>query len=150
MKAYFTQLFNYDNYANQLVSNLIKANPLPQTMRLMAHLLAAQQVWLSRCNGTSNTEYTIWPEGDVDTFDGLINDNHHQWISYLEELGNADFDQGIAYKNSQGTEFTNKLVDILTHVINHGTHHRAQIGNILKSAGNEGLPNTDFIFYLRQ
>ncbi|MEO8887483.1 MAG: DinB family protein [Mucilaginibacter sp.] len=150
MKAYFTQLFNYDIYANQLISTIVKATPLNKPVQLMAHLLAAQQVWLSRCNGTSGTDYTVWPEAAVETFDQAINDNHQQWLNYLGGLDEADFDKEIIYKNSQGVEFKNKLADILTHVINHGTHHRAQIGQLLKQAGNENLPNTDFIFYLRQ
>jgi uncharacterized damage-inducible protein DinB len=34
-------------------------------------------------------------------------------------------------------------------LINHGTHHRAQIGQLIKFDGLEILPNTDYIFYLR-
>jgi len=150
MKAYLTQLLNYDKYANQLIVNLIKTKPLPQTVRLMAHLLAAQLVWLSRCMGTASTNYTIWPDGDIDKFDDIAETNHQLWTIYLQTLNDVDFDAEITYKNSQGDEFNNTLADILTHVINHGTHHRAQIGQFLKAEANVELPNTDFIFYLRQ
>src|SRR5437870_4244019 len=95
MKTYFTQLFNYDKYANQLIVNLIKANPTPQTTQLMAHLLAAQQVWLSRCNGTAGTNYTIWPEGDINKFDSQSAENHQHWLNYLDGLNNEDFNKEI-------------------------------------------------------
>ncbi|MDB5154777.1 MAG: hypothetical protein JWR54_3528, partial [Mucilaginibacter sp.] len=54
----------------------------------------------------------------------------------------------ISYKNLKGDDFENKLSDVLAHLINHGTHHRAQVGQHLKLAGVE-LPNTDYIFYIR-
>jgi len=61
----------------------------------------------------------------------------------------ADFEKNIYYKNLKGIAYKNKLADILAHVINHGTHHRAQAGQQLKFAGFENLPITDYIFYVR-
>ncbi len=150
MKTHFTRLFEYDNYANQKIFSILKANPLDKPVQLMAHLLAAQQIWLSRCNGTAGTNYTIWPKGDINAFGNQTAENHQQWLNYLNTLKDEDFNRQIIYKNSQGDEFKNTLTDILTHVINHGTHHRAQIGQLLKAEGTNELPNTDFIFYLRQ
>ena len=150
MKALFIRQFNYDHHSNKQIVAAIQAKPSEKTIQLMAHLLAAQQVWFSRCNNTGNSNYAIWPEGNMDTFDQQTNDNHRQWARLLETLTDADFEKEISYKNSRGEKFTNKLADILTHVINHGTHHRAQIGQLLKSAGAETLPITDYIFYIRE
>ena len=150
MKTLFTRQFNYDRHSNEQIAAAIKAKPSEQTIQLMAHLLAAQQVWFSRCNKAGSSNYSIWPEGNMDAFDQQINDIHQQWARLLETFTDADFEKEISYKNSRGDEFTNKLADILTHVINHGTHHRAQIGQLLKSAGAETLPVTDYIFYIRE
>jgi len=70
-------------------------------------------------------------------------------MHYIDGLNADDFDKRIAFKNSQGLPFNDKLVDILAHVINHGTHHRGQIGQDLKIAGIANLPVTDYIFYVR-
>jgi uncharacterized damage-inducible protein DinB len=59
-------------------------------------------------------------------------------------------DQVIVYKNTSGTEFKSTIAEIATQVINHGTHHRAQIGQLLKQVGIDALPPLDFIFYIRQ
>ena len=48
-----------------------------------------------------------------------------------------------------GAPYEDKLLGILSHVINHGTHHRAQMGQQLLFAGATELPPTDLIFYLR-
>jgi len=149
MRSYFLRLFDYDHYANALIANLInKAGNPEAAVKLMAHLLAAQQMWYSRCNYLPTENIVLWPEGDAGTFARIIEERSALWIDFLNKLQDADFEKQIEYKNTKGEAFTNKLVDILGHVINHGTHHRAQIGQHLKLAGTD-LPFTDYIIYLR-
>ncbi len=151
MKAYFSRLFDYDRYANDIILDLIiKTNSPEKPVKLMAHLLAAQQVWLNRCRGLSATGIELWPNWQSNTFADLIAQNSNNWLGYLDDLKPGDFEQVIYYKNSKGDAFENKLIDILGHAINHGTHHRAQAGQHLIAAGIENLPYTDYIFYLRQ
>src|SRR5437879_11594887 len=127
MKAYFIQLFNYDQYANQLISAAIaKAGNPEKSVQIMAHLLAAQQIWLKRCKGESTTDNVLWPDWEAGSFEQLINDNHRAWINFLDYSEPDDFNKIISYKSLKGDSYENKLSDILTHVINHGTHNRAQ------------------------
>lgn len=148
MKTYFIQLFNYDRYANNIIlKTILEAGAPEKSLQLMAHLLATQQVWLSRCK-TETTKVVIFPDWKVDTFKPLIEQNHQQWTSFVNSITN--WDETIVYKNSAGNTYNNTISEIITHVINHGTHHRAQIGQHLKLAGVETLPLTDFIFYVRQ
>ncbi len=58
-------------------------------------------------------------------------------MKFLNRAEPGDFEKTISYKNSKGDDFKNRLTDILTNVINHGTHHRAQAGQHLKLAGFE-------------
>jgi uncharacterized damage-inducible protein DinB len=149
MKEYFIRLFNYDAHTNLLVTEMIiKAGNPEKPVQLMAHLLAAQQVWLTRCKSEPFTG-VLWPDWKADTFVKTIEENSKGWIDFLNSLTPADFDKPISYKNTKGEEFENKLSDILAHAINHGTHHRAQVGQYLKSGGVD-LPYTDYIFYIRQ
>jgi uncharacterized damage-inducible protein DinB len=149
MKSYFLRLFDYDRYANALIANLINKTGNPEAaVKLMAHLLAAQQMWYNRCNSLPTANVMLWPEGDQGTFTRIIEERSGLWRDFLNKLEDADFEKQIEYKNTKGEAFTNKLVDILGHVINHGTHHRAQIGQHLKLAGTD-LPGIDYIVYLR-
>lgn len=149
MKTHFITQFKYDRFVNLMILEMIKksGNP-PETVRLMAHLLAAQQTWLNRCKGEPAPNYSLWPDWEADNLAQRINSNHQEWINFLEYLSPDDFENNIIYKNTKGDVFENKLSDILTQVINHGTHHRAQIGQHLKLAGLE-LTNTDYISYIR-
>jgi len=149
MKEYFIRLFNYDTHTNLLMTEMIiNAESPKKPVQLMAHLLAAQQVWLARCKGESFT-CALWPDRKAETFAETIEENSKGWMDYLGTLTPADFEKTIHYKNFKGDDFENKLSDILAHAINHGTHHRAQAGQYLKSAGTD-LPFTDYIFYIRQ
>jgi uncharacterized damage-inducible protein DinB len=153
MKNYFVTLFNYDCYANELILKTIIDTSSPEKpMQLMAHLLAAQQVWLNRCLGLPTTTIQLWPAlgAKHEDFAIQLNSCHHAWIKYLNGLNNDDFEEALGYKNTRGDSFEDQLQYIFAHFINHGTHHRAQIGQLLKLAGLENLPNTDFIGYLRQ
>jgi uncharacterized damage-inducible protein DinB len=152
MKTYYTRLFNYDRYANDLMLKaILEANKPGKPVQLMAHLFAASRVWLARCKELPLSAYALWPEdANTDTFATLNEEINQNWITYLDGLQPDDFEKIISYKNSRGDAFENRLSDILAHVINHGTHHRAQIGQLLKSNGLENLPITDYIFYIRE
>ena len=150
MKSYFLKLFEYDSFANHLILNAInKVNKPVKAVQLMAHLLAAQQIWLNRCKGLPAPGGALWPDWKAGTFEQIINKNNTAWVSFLNNTETVDFDRIISYKNSKGDSYENKLSDILTHVINHGTHHRAQAGQYLKLAGLDNLPLSDYIFFIR-
>ena len=150
MKAYFLKLINYDQFANKAILKAIVDGGEPErAVKLMAHLLAAQQVWLNRCKGLPATGVVLWPDWKADTFEQLIDENHAAWVDFVEGLKPEDFQKIIDYKSTKGDSYESLLEDILAHLINHGTHHRAQAGQQLKFAGVENLPLTDYIFYIR-
>lgn len=148
LKEYFTGLFKYDKHVNLQFSALINAaENKDRPVELMAHLLNAQQIWLSRCLGTSSSNYVLWPTWEPATFKEIIDKNHTDWINFLSV--EIDPQRTIVYENFKGEKFNSKLIDILAHVINHGTHHRAQIGMLLKQSEAIELPSTDYVHYVR-
>ena len=66
----------------------------------------------------------------------------------LHILDKFDLTATMSYTNSKGQTFSNSIRDILFHVINHSTYHRAQIATEFKQNGLEPLV-TDYIFYKR-
>ncbi len=151
MKNYFLKLIDYDHHTNQtLVKLIIEAGDPEKAVKLMAHMLMAQQVWFNRCNNLPTPGGALWPDWKAGIFEQIINDNHAAWVNFLSDLDDSAFQNIIYYKTFKGDSFENKLEDIMAHLINHGTHHRAQIGQELKLAGVEKLPITDYIFYIRE
>lgn len=151
MKDYFIKLLNYDRFANlQILDSMMATNQPLKAVQLMAHLLAAQQIWLKRCKRLPAPGGPLWPDWPATEFEAMIESNHSEWISFLEQISEDDFGKTVIYKNLKGDDFENSLADIIAHLINHGTHHRAQIGQQLKFVGLDKLPVTDYIFYLRE
>ncbi|HWD88430.1 MAG TPA: DinB family protein [Mucilaginibacter sp.] len=151
MKNFLIRLFDYDKHANLLLTTTIADAGNPEKpVQLMAHILAAQQIWLARCLGGAPVSAALWPEWEPDIFEPLINDCHRGWLNFLRTKTDADFNQYISYNDLKGNPHETKLSDIFGQVLNHGTHHRAQIGQILKFDGLENLPPTDYIVYVRQ
>ena len=149
MKNHFIRLFKYDAWANRQMNGLIaEFGDAEQPRRWMAHLLAAQQIWIKRCQLLPPAATMLWPDNSTAEMDAIINTNDTEWLSYLGSLQPEDFDKPIIYKTLKGDGFQNTLSDIIAHVINHGTHHRAQIGQYLKNAGAK-LPATDYILFVR-
>ena len=150
MKEHFIRLFNYDREINQqFVQMILDAGSPEKTTQLMAHLLSAQQVWIKRCRQLPAPNQSLWPDWPAEKFPVLLAENHAEWMTYLSSLSPADFDSIIRYSTFKGDLFVNRLSDVFAHVINHGVHHRAQIGQHLKQAGVEELPITDYILYIR-
>lgn len=148
MKSYFIRLLNYDHFANTKIAALImQTGATGKPVEIMAHLLTAQQTWLKRLKRIPAPLTPLWPDWSADMFIAIINDNHQQLLAYLETMQPDDFDVVIEYKNSVG-DFKSTVSDILAHLINHGTHHRAQIGTLLKMDGAT-LPGLDYVLYLR-
>lgn len=151
MKDYFIKLLNYDRYSNlQLTDLLFAANEPQNAVTLMAHIISAKKRWLLRCKELPPPHDALWPDWQAVQFKYLIEEGHNAWIEYVGKLTDDDFKRIINYQNMKAENMSDSLSDILAHLINHGTHHRAQIGQQLKLSGLEQLPVTDYIFYVRQ
>src|SRR3569833_3810727 len=148
MKNFLIRLFDYDKATNLLLLKTIADAGNPEKpAQLMAHILAAQQIWLARCLGGAPAAAAIWPEWEAGIFEPLINDCHREWIDFLQRKTDADFNRFISYNDLKGNPHNTRLSDVFGQVLTHGKHHSAQIGQLLKSVGLESLPTTDYIIY---
>ncbi|PAW94523.1 hypothetical protein CKK33_13900 [Mucilaginibacter sp. MD40] len=149
MKDHFICLFNYDHYCNkQIIDILLGTDIQGKALDLMAHIFNAQQIWLNRCTQRAMNGLKPWDAIKADELTDTNDKNFSQWCDYVNSLQPADLDGVISYQNFSGASFNDQLIDIISHVINHGTHHRAQVGQLLKAAGAE-LPATDYVHYIR-
>ena len=149
MKDHFICLFDYDHHCNQQIIDLLLSTGVQgKAVDLMAHLFTAQHVWLSRCTQQPLQNVKLWASGDAQELSAINDKNFKDWSNYIHSLQSSDFESVINYNNLSGIPFSDPLIDILSHVINHGTHHRAQVGQLLKAAGSD-LPATDYIHYIR-
>jgi uncharacterized damage-inducible protein DinB len=115
---------------------------------LLSHIISAQKIWLNRILGKDIvidpwqmlTQKELVPQSTPVTAD---------WINLLEGLHENDFERRIEYSNIKGEKFANTIKDIVVHVINHSTYHRAQIAQLVRQSGGEPA-KTDYIVYQRE
>lgn len=149
--ADFAELLRYNRWATDRVLRVLEADddPPDRAVELLAHVLRAQDIWYGRVQKTDHADLALWAEDDLGTCAERAEASHSRWQRLLQDLGPEGLNDPVVYTNSSGTAFETPLRDILSHVINHGTHHRAQIALVLREAGIEPPP-TDYIFYVRE
>lgn len=147
MKENFIELFEYNNHFNQKLMLLIfenKTRTNEKTQKLINHLINAQQIWNARIQNTE--QFDVWQINDWFQLSIIDSKNYETSLKIVNDF---DLNASIQYTNSKGETFSNKIKDILYHIINHSTYHRAQIATDLKQNGIEPI-NTDYIFYKRK
>ena len=117
----------------------------PECLKLMQHIVNAESIWISRIAGVK-PDVGVWDERPL--AEGL--EVHEKSIAMLQRITETspDLARDISYLTTAGDAFINNMQDILIHVLNHGTYHRAQIAKLLRANDIEPI-NTDYILYVR-
>ena len=143
----FKELFEYTHYFNKKVIELISENKqksCEKAIKLLNHTINANQIWNARI--INESQFEVW---QINNWDDLLKLNDDNYSNTLKILNNFDIYAEIDYKNSKGETFSNIIKDILFHIINHSTYHRAQIATELKQNGVKPIIS-DYIFYKRK
>jgi uncharacterized damage-inducible protein DinB len=148
--ADFRSLFRYTRWANDRVLDTMQAaEAVPErAVELLSHLLRTQDVWYGRIEKTDHADLDFWEKDSLAACAERAEASAQRWETGLDGWTAEDLDKSIAYTNSKGTRFETPLRDLLSHVVNHGTHHRAQIALVLREA-DIAPPATDYIFFVR-
>lgn len=123
----------------------VHANKVSErSVQLFNHILNAHQIWNGRIEHEKNL-FGIW---EIHPIQDLKNINNLNYETSLRILDKYDLNQIVNYQNSKGDSFSNRVSDILFHIINHATYHTGQIATEFRQSGIEPLV-TDYIFYKR-
>lgn len=147
MHDFFKELFEYTFHFNKKVIDVLLNDPInfpAKSLELLNHTINTQEVWNERIYELPVT-LSAWQIRDTEL---LNNINIMNYEMSLKIVDNVDFEKSIDYKNSRGEAYTNTVRDILFHLVNHSTYHRAQIATDFKVNGLTPLV-TDYIFYKR-
>jgi uncharacterized damage-inducible protein DinB len=150
----FLRMFTYDDWANrQCLTSMRRAGAAsPDPVGRMAHILAAQKLWLERILNQSQST-PVWPNATIEDCLTLADEMSVAWQTYLERVTNqfapGSLDDNIEYRNSRGEPWSSRVEDILMHVLFHSAYHRGQIALQMRASGAEPA-YTDFIYAVRQ
>lgn len=161
-KSELITLYDYNYWANQKIlhaASQANQTELTQSTTLswknifetLVHTLAAEWIWRMRCEEGISPQILLNP-GDFDNLAALWSrwrEEEAGMRAYLDSLPEGDIEQTIRYQNTRGDAFENPLWQILLHVVNHGTQHRAEVAHFLTELGHSP-GDIDFSRYFQQ
>jgi len=149
LKDHFIHLFKYNDWATrEAASSVVNLNKKDEKLtELLSHIISAQKIWLNRTL-ERDIQTNPWEKHtEQECIDQSIMVTA-EWINLLESLKDKDIERRIDYTNTKSEKFSNTIKDIVMHVINHSTYHRAQIAQKVKALGGKPAV-TDYIVYQR-
>ncbi len=148
MKPFFKELAQYHHHFNQKVADAMLAMPdkvSEKALKLFSHSLNAHRIWNNRIEAVQ-PPLGVWDIHALNQLKGIDTENHHCTIYLLDK---CELDAQIKYTTTNGESYNNTVGDILFHVFNHHTYHRAQIATEFKQSSIQPLA-ADYIGFKRQ
>ena len=133
------------------------------------HIVGAEWIWLNRWKGVCPRASIANPAMSPSVWDGLtpshapriselrnllvlrkfaddIEQDRHEFLSKLtdDRLYN-----NFHFTDMTGAPYSEPLVQVMQHLVNHGSYHRGQVTTLLRQAGGHPV-SLDMIFFFRE
>ena len=152
------KLYRYNRWANTQVLDFAAKLTPEQFVRdlqtshrsvrgTLAHILAAEWIWLERWKGVSPT--ALLDPADFPTVDSVrtrLSDVETECEKFIGGLTDQKLDEPLTYTNTRGEQWTYTHSQMLQHVANHSSYHRGQVVTLLRQLGAEVLPVDLLVF----
>ena len=151
-------LFEYNSWANGRILDVAsKLTPeeftkdlgssYPSVRDTLVHLISSEWIWLQRWKGIS-------PRAMLNFLDFpsfiLLKERwaeiEHEQSAFVQAITEESLNKVISYVNTTGESWKYALWQMLQHVVNHSTYHRAQVVTMVRQLGIQPLA-TDFLVY---
>jgi uncharacterized damage-inducible protein DinB len=117
---------------------------------LLAHVVAARMLWLSRLTPGIQRPDEIFPrEVRLSELARSLTEMKTAWSEYLSRLDDVELERAFQYRSLEGTEYRNSVEDVLTQLFGHSLYHRGQIAALVRSMGAQPAM-TDFVYWARE
>jgi len=141
----------------------------PSIRETIFHILFAEWLWLKRWQGTSPRSTLADPDASPATW-GTLSPGGKPTLRELETLAalrsfaaaieqerteficalNEDvLHAQLHFSDMAGTPYSEPLVQLLQHLVNHGTYHRGQVTTLLRQLGGEAA-SLDMLYFFRE
>lgn len=149
--------FEYNEWADSHLLDAVAALSKDELSREMGasygsaqgnlwHIAWAQMLWHSRFTGTK-AEQPKAPDGPVlDTISRAFDATHGNLRDFVTSLSEDALTRVFSYTDTKGNARQIALWQPLLHLVNHGTHHRAETALIVTSLGKP-MRELDYVFF---
>jgi uncharacterized damage-inducible protein DinB len=143
MRAFFTDKFERDHYQNLALIKIFEQqeDQLSQNvLRSFSHILNVHYLWNCRLKHIS-ADSNDW---DILPLSYFMRFEYQNYQETRDLLAYTDWEEMINYHSSEGIPLSGLTTDILYHILQHSTYHRAQIIAELKGS-NLQIPSFEFV-----
>jgi uncharacterized damage-inducible protein DinB len=154
-----SKLFDYNRWANaralEPVAGLTAeelnrrlGGSFASVLGTLAHIYAAEWIWLERWHGSSPRGLPTAQE--VPTLEalkekwGAVESRCRDFVASLTE---PRLSEVVTYVNVKGETWSYALGEMLVHVVNHSSYHRGQVATMLRQLKKVPL-STDYLVFL--
>jgi len=166
LKEYMLKQVDYHAWANTQLFNRIKELPnyetifteqiqsvFPSIKDTFAHIYVTDQVWLHILHGKSMNEAiqdreSLRTEIENKSFlelEEMFDNMAKQYIDFLITI--EDVNAVFVIENPYVGKLETSILELVQHVVNHGTYHRGNITAMIRQFGHSSTM-TDFVLYL--
>lgn len=153
------ELLRYNSWANERLFAVCETLPDEKLDRqfemgmgtireTLSHIASAERVWLDRWGAHAAPRFRARANG-IGVVE-IANEWHAieaERSAFIGRLEPVDFERIVSFRTTTGHEYAMWLGGLILHVCNHGTHHRAQLLNMLRQVGAAlPKPELDYIF----
>jgi uncharacterized damage-inducible protein DinB len=117
----------------------------------VVHLYQSDMIWLERLEERPNGKREDYASP------GCMYDLAEVWLGVIDRmmafaqgLGESDWERVIGYKSMAGVEYESPVWQMVTHVVNHGSHHRGQVTGMMRQLGEKPVSLDLMAFYREQ
>jgi len=154
-------LYAYNRWANARLLEVIAGLPedrltaaipssFPSILGTLAHIVAAEWVWLRRWRGENPTAFPDWLSApSLGPVREKLAEVEVERAAFVASLSDQDLERPLDYETLAGDPFRNRLADLLVHVVNHSSYHRGQLTTMLRQVGATPVA-TDYVLYKRE
>ncbi len=145
------------------------ASSFPSIRETVFHILGAEWIWLQRWKGLSPRATTSDANVTTRTLSHLtpVNVAHAEELTtvaalrsfadalererqeFLSTLTDDSLQAPLQFSDMAGNTYSEPLVQLLQHLVNHGTYHRGQVTTLLRHGGSETI-SLDMLFFFRE
>jgi uncharacterized damage-inducible protein DinB len=154
------KLFAFNNWATNRIFEALSHVPDPDYKKNMqasygslrgtlAHVVAAEKIWLSRLTGKPET--VLMTEQEAPTLQALKSvweEVAGRMAKFVAKLDDEALEIDLHYGTTSGETVTNTYVQVLQHIVNHASYHRGQITVLMRQLGFQPV-HTDMIAFFR-